>query len=347
MTARAAILIAACVAWCGVGAGADPPALRVYLPRTVLAEASSLQLGSVTVVRCRDDQLAKRASAVAMGRAPWPKEKIVITRRTILSRLASAGILPARVELTGAEKVAVGRAEKVVSVADILKAAGEFLETSRPGPTGEAPDREARDLGAFCGWRLSGGPAELVVPVTGDIELKARLAKGAPPGHVKVQVEAVAGGATLAVRNVMYKLIYPTRRAVTTKEILPGQVITKKNATVETVMVERRPASDWTDPYGKIAARRIPAETVIRPGLVRDPKPALLVRRNQTVLMRVQGFGFVVTAIAQALQDGHCGQYIKVRNVDTKRIVTARVTFDGTVEPLMRSARAPLASSGS
>ena len=347
MAARAAILIVACVAWCGVGAGADPPAVRVYLPRTALAEADSLQLGGVAVVRSRDEKLAKRASAVAMGRAPWPKEKIVITRRTILSRLASVGILSDQVELTGAEEVAVGRAEKVIRVADILRAAGAFLEARRPGPTGEARDRAAGDLDASCGWRLSGRPTELVLPATGDIELQAGLAKGAPPGYVKVQVAAVGGGETLAVRNVMYKLIYPMRRAVTTKEILPGQVITKKNAKVETVMAERRPASDWTAPYGKIATRHIPAETVIRPGLVRDAKPALLVRRNQTVLMRVQGFGFVVTAIGQALQDGHCGQYIRVRNVDTRRIVTAKVTFDGTVEPLMRSPQAPLASSGS
>ena len=323
MKARNAILLVASLVLCGAAAGANVPAVRVYLPRTVLVSSDSLSLGAISVIRCGDEQLTKKAAAVGMGRAPWPKERITFDRRTILSRLASAGIRASQVNITGAEKVSVGRDEKVIRPEEILKAAGELLEKDRPGPTG-------------CRWRPSGGPADLVVPSAGDVQLKARLLKDAPSGYVKVRVTAAADGGTLAVRDVMYKLVYPTRQAVTTKEVPPGAVISEKNAKVDTVMVERRPATDWTAPFGMIATRPLAPGTVIRPPLVREAKPALAVRRNQTVLMRIDGFGFTVTAVGQALQDGRCGEFIKVRNVDTRRTVTAKVRFDGTVEPILK-----------
>lgn len=336
MSARTVILITSFLVPCGAAAGADAPSLRLYLPRSVLAKADALALGSISVIRCKNDRLAKKAAAVAMGRAPWPKETIIIDRRTILSRLASSGIPPARVRITGAEKVSVRRNEKVISTAEILGAAGEFLEKNRPGPAGGATNRQGRDAKTSWGWRLSGRPKELVVPAADNIKLKTTRIKDAPPGYVKVQVAAVGDGRTLAGRTVMYKLVYPTQRAVATEEILPGEVITKKNAKLETALVDRRPAPGWNAPYGKIATRPIRAGTIIQPGLARDAKPALVIRRNQSVLMRVQGFGFIVTAIGQALQDGRRGDFIKVRNVDTRRIVTAKVTFDGTVEPMLK-----------
>jgi flagella basal body P-ring formation protein FlgA len=60
-----------------------------------------------------------------------------------------------------------------------------------------------------------------------------------------------------------------------------------------------------------------------------------VIQRNQTVRLRVQGAGFLITGVGQALQEGRVGEYIKVRNVDSKRVVTGRVAFDGAVEPVI------------
>ena len=103
---------------------------------------------------------------------------------------------------------------------------------------------------------------------------------------------------------------------------------------METVMVERRPKPDWTAPFGMIVTRHLSAGTIIPHGLIRPARPAVIVRRNQTVVMRIQGFGFTISAIGQALENGRRGDVIKVRNVDTKRVITARGGFDGTVRPL-------------
>ncbi len=34
------------------------------------------------------------------------------------------------------------------------------------------------------------------------------------------------------------------------------------------------------------------------------------------------------------MQEGRAGEYIKVRNVDSRRVISAKVNKDGTVEPV-------------
>ena len=45
--------------------------------------------------------------------------------------------------------------------------------------------------------------------------------------------------------------------------------------------------------------------------------------------------GFTISGTGLALQDGRPGDFIRVRNVDSKRIVVAKVTADGTVAPVI------------
>ena len=69
-------------------------------------------------------------------------------------------------------------------------------------------------------------------------------------------------------------------------------------------------------------------------GMAGPVKPKLLLKRNQNVVIKVDKLGLVVTAIGKAMQDGRAGEYIKVRNVDSNRIILVRVNEDQTVEPV-------------
>jgi len=168
----------------------------------------------------------------------------------------------------------------------------------------------------------------------GEFGLKARLAKDAPRGFVKVTVAAVDGKRELASSVLTFKLIYPVRQTVATKDIPVGSAVTEANAKVRIVMMEQAPKGEWTPPYGMVASRAIPAGSVIRPALLRAKKTEIVVRRNQAVTMRIEGIGFVVTALGRALQQGRVGDVIKVRNVDSRRIINATVRSDGTVQPI-------------
>ena len=85
--------------------------------------------------RRKDSELAEEAGAVAMGRAPWSREEIVIDRRTILSRLAASGIDRRRVRMSGAQQVKVRRQEQFIGVDRISRAAEAFPAKSQDEST--------------------------------------------------------------------------------------------------------------------------------------------------------------------------------------------------------------------
>jgi flagella basal body P-ring formation protein FlgA len=87
---------------------------------------------------------------------------------------------------------------------------------------------------------------------------------------------------------------------------------------------------------GDLVARRpLRAGTVIRPGMIGIAKPQIILKRNQNVIIKFDKFGLVITATGKAMQDGRTGECIKVKNVDSQRIIMARVLEDGTVEPVI------------
>ncbi|KPK85893.1 MAG: hypothetical protein AMJ81_02460 [Phycisphaerae bacterium SM23_33] len=304
-------------------ASGEKPALLIYLPRDVSVETGTIRLGTVSVVRSADKELAEKARAVPLGRSPWPKEQILLDRQTILSRLACCGIPAAAVNITGAPKVAVTGKQKVISPDTIRNCAESYLTSHPPEPRG-------------CKWRLVGTPEEMVLPVAEGIELKAQPAEDAPRHHVKLKVAAGSDGRELAASQVLFRLVYPTQQAVATKPVAPGQRITPENIKIETVMTLDPPDGSWTPPYGMLSTTSLSAGTVIRPGLVAPAKPAVVVRRNQNVIMRIEGQGFTIAGLGQALQDGRPGEFIKVRNIDSQRVVVAKVAFDGTVRPVFK-----------
>jgi flagella basal body P-ring formation protein FlgA len=59
-----------------------------------------------------------------------------------------------------------------------------------------------------------------------------------------------------------------------------------------------------------------------------------MLERNQTVIIRIDKPGLAVTAMGKSMQQGKLGELIKVKNIDSQRVILARVNEDGTVEPV-------------
>jgi flagella basal body P-ring formation protein FlgA len=307
----------------GRGAG---HVVRLYLPRSVSVTGDTLRLGQITVVRCDDESLTAKVSAIPMGRAPSPAEKIAFGREIILGRLAVHGVRAERVRLTGADTIAVVGQGQLIPAAEIVARAEQFLKDSRIIPASQR-------------WRVARKPQDMVLSRRGKVTLTPELADHSPADHVLVLVRATRGTARVGTAKVLFRRIYPASRAVATREITPGQAVTPANARVETIMTDSRPDANWSAPYGMVATRRIAAGSVVHTGAVRRKRQPVVVRRNQNVIMRIAGPGFSITATGLALQDGKVGESIRVRNVDSKRVITAHVNADGTVEPSFEEAR--------
>jgi flagellar basal body P-ring formation protein FlgA len=301
-------------------------ALQVYLPRAVQVEGESLTLGDIAVVRGDNEKLAATVAAVSLGRAPLSKEEITLDRPTILGRLRASGVETSQVTLSGSDKVVVGRKEVVWPVGDLVKAAEACLAKDRPSPAGST-------------WRMTRPPTEIVAPAGREARLEARLVAQEVTGEAKVEVAVIVDGRRVAAQAALFRLSYVCREAVATVDLAAGAVMTPENVTIRTVASDAPPVSDWTPPFGQVASQPIRQGAVIRSAQTRTTSVGVAIRRNEAVVMRIQGDGFLLTGLGLALEDGRPGTFIKVRNVDSGRVITAKVAPDGAVEPVFEGAK--------
>lgn len=296
-------------------------ALRIYLPREITIDSDTLELGHVGVVR-GEESLAAKASGISLGQISLPGQQITFDRHTILSRLASNGIPSSIVSLTGAEEVKVSREHQVIEGSRFVEAALSFVKKNTPDES-------------VCEFNPVRVPEDLVLPgLSQDINLVPCFDKSDAKNLVKIRIAAFSGDEEVGMREVVFRLKYTGHRAVTVVDIPRGGVINTENVKVEQTISNYPEPDNWTAPYGLIAKRQLQSNTVIRPEMVEYPEPPVLLKRNQNVVIKIDRMGLLITANGKAVQDGRVGECIRVRNVDSQRVIMAKVNEDGTVEPV-------------
>jgi len=296
--------------------------LQIHLPREVTVQGNLLILGQISVVR-GDPALAATAAQVALGQFSVPGQKAILDRPTILSRLASQGIPGERVRLTGAEAVTVRRFQKTISAEEFLEMGKTFLRQHPPGP-------------AICETIPTVKPKDLILPgQSADLQVTPRFVRTAARGFVTVQITVTGNGKECGVREIPFRLKYQCHRVVTAKEIPEGTALTPENVRIESVVADQPEPAGWKPPYGLVAVRTLAADTEIRSEMASSAQSPVAVLRNETVVIRIQRPGLMVTAVGVALQEAHAGEYVKVRNVDSNRVIICKVNADGTVEPIL------------
>lgn len=302
-------------------AAASAP-LHLHLPREVTVQGSLLTLGQISVVR-GDSALVATAARVGLGQFSMPGQKAILDRPTILSRLASQGISAGQVRLTGAETVTVRRFQKIISMEEFIEIGKTFLRQHPPGP-------------AICETTPTVKPKDLILQgQVQDLQVTPRFVRTATRGFVTVQITVTADGKNCGVREIPFRLRYQCRRVVTVKEVPEGTPLLPENVKVETVVSDQPEPANWTPPYGLVAARTLAADTEIRGDMAGAAQSPVVVLRNETVVIRIQQPGLTVTAVGVALQEARAGEYVRVRNADSSRVVVCKVNADGTVEPTL------------
>ncbi|MCL5283062.1 MAG: flagellar basal body P-ring formation chaperone FlgA [Planctomycetes bacterium] len=281
-----------------------------------------LTLGQVSVVR-GDPALVTAAAEIGLGQLSMPGQKAVLDRPTILSRLAAQGIPAAQVRLTGAEAVTVHRFQRTISTEEFIEMGKAFLRQHPPGPSISATIPTVK-------------PKELVLPgQAADLQVTPRYVRTAARSSIAVQIVVTVDGKECGVREIPFRLKYQGHRVVTVQEIPEGAALSPENIKVETVESDQPEPANWKPPYGLIAVRKLAAATEVRGDMTHTADPPVVVLRNEAVVIRIQRPALVVTAMGVALQEARAGEYIKVRNVDSSRVVLCKVNTDGTVEPLL------------
>ncbi len=295
--------------------------LRIYLPREVTVKEANLTLGQISIIQGRESLVAK-ANNVAIGRISVTNQNVVIDRPTVLSRLACSGIPSSMVVFQGAKETTVKQKQRVIGSQELVVLAKSFLK-SHPLDT------------SVCQWSVIRTPKDLVIPEGGEeVQYSPRLVLSRAKNQAKVEITVSSAGKKIGIRDVFFALKYNCRQAVTTIPVAKGTIIGPENVKVEVIPSNYPEPSDWAAPYGLIAKRPLTAKTILRPYMTESRKSPIIVKRNQSVVIRIEKPGFLITAAGITLEDGRTGEHIKVRNVDSKRIILARISEDGSVEPV-------------
>lgn len=317
-----ALVICLAAANCKADRTEKDPALRIYLPREVTIKDNFLKLGQVGILRGEESIVAK-ASEISLGQLSVPGQEIVVGRSMILSRLACNGIAASKVVLTGAEKVRIKQQHQTVKSSDFIETAKSFLEKNPPHSS-------------VCQVHPVRVPRDLIVPGPGkDIKLTAHLVPSRSGNQARVRVTAVADGKKIGTREVAFALKYNRRTAIALADIPAGTVLTAENVKIEKTISNRPEPAGWKAPYGLIAKYKIVANSKIRRTMTGPVESAIVVKRNQAVIIRIERPGLLITAIGKTKQRGRVGEYIKVLNISSGRVIFAKINEDGTVEPVL------------
>ena len=181
-----------------------------------------------------------------------------------------------------------------------------------------------------------------------DITASVTLVPIGSINQAKVKVSVLSGGQVIDTRDIAFILKFDGYKLVAKTDIPRGSVITSGNVELKKVISNYPDPSNWARsfyseiteektafmPEGLVAKRKLVKGSVIYSGMIGPPRPKVILERNQNVLIKIDKFGLVITTMGKAMQDGREGECIRIQNVDSQRIIMARVVEDGTVEPV-------------
>jgi flagella basal body P-ring formation protein FlgA len=236
--------------------------------------------------------------------------------------------------LSGAEKIVV-RQESLTVTSEVL--ADKARDALKDFPMHES----------VCQVALIRGPTHVVLPNTDEaLSLKIESINQVSDNQIRVRLEVFQGDTKLAFRDVVFGLKYRMYRLVTNADIATGTAIDDTLVRVVKGISDRLiqlkdDAFCMQDAEGKVTVRKglvamrsLPAGVVIRPGMLGTPEKEILVKRRQSVVIRLENLGLMVSAMGVAQDEGCVGEVIRVKNADSNRIIMAQVNADGSVSPV-------------
>ena len=327
VVSRIVVLVLICVvvfpvlSWAKDEKAIESTSLDIYIPREVTIKDDAIQLGNVCIIR-GDAGLVAKVGAIGLGRLCVPGQEIVVDRSVVLGRLLGSGISLSNVVFSGAEKVSIKRQEQVIEGERFVEAARSFL-VKNPVGSGSIKLRVLRV------------PKPLIVPgLSKDIKFSFRFLGRRTGSRPKVQVVVLADGKRLGTRDVSFLVRYYCRQMVAKVDIQSGDALSSENVRVEKLLSMSPEPVNWSPGFGLISKRYISANSVISPRMIGSASPELVFKRNAKVIIRIDCPGFVVTATGKSVSDGRVGEYVKVRNIDSNRIILCKVNSDGSVGPV-------------
>ena len=302
-----------------VSNAAAQPAVKVDVRPTSSVDRDMVMLGDIAAIDGDDPQLVARLKSVTVARSPLPGSKRNLSAGEVMIRLKQAGIDTARIQLITPAAASITRKSVTIEGRQIKEIVKDFVRRNLPNPRVEVTIKEIRV------------PEKLVLP---GGQVRYEVTSG-PRGET---LGTFAVGVTFRVNESYERKIWAkvtlealADAVVTVRALGRYRPITEDDIAVRKIDLSELPANAITDPeevIGKRTKRAVHSNRVLSTDLVELPP---LVKRGDLVTIVAQMEGLKITTLGQVKKKGRQGERIPVLNMDSKKVIFARVLDANTV----------------
>lgn len=302
------------IAFLPVGESLAGERLLINLKDEAAVASDRVFLKDVANLRGPDSNQIEKLANISLGLTPTFGETAILSRHQIGELMKPViGPLPLDV-FAGASAVQIrlqGRQITADDIATILKS--HLLETT----TWRESEITIRSIGNLNGIELP--PEDGVLRVSSNAAIMGQRRISAP-------IEMLYGGRSLRNFWITAEIGIRAEVLTATRKISSGTTLTSNDVTPKYVDISDLHGSYARNPediVGKTSRRTLSAGDPLTRENFAEP---LLVKSGETVRLRLERDGLVLTSLAKAEQNGKLGQMIRVRNIDFSTLLKAQVT---------------------
>lgn len=305
-------------AWPAAPDASPTAVIRVY--DRVEIESDDVLLGQIAGVEGSDPRWIQQLKDIVIGKAPLPGKSRQYDQRYLQMRLKQHQVDLSAIILEVPQRVEVVRSHVTIEEEEIRQIVSEFILRNISQDNKTVRIKDIRVPEAVI---LSKGRIAYKVSTPRGLELAGRCSIAVDfsvDGHLQKRVWATA----------TVEILGPV--LVTRKPLGRYKPITEDDIELQTMDLTDLPADVMTDPgevLGKRMRRAVGARIPLRADLIELPP---LVKRGDLVTIVAESNGMKITTLGEVKKKGRLGERIPVVNMDTKKILHARVIDSKTVK---------------
>ncbi len=294
--------------------------LEINVQSFTLVKSHKVRLGDIARITGDEPDVVKTVQSIVLASAPALNRSIIMGKNLIKKALLRNGFDLKEVKFVFPEKITIKNKLTRISEDEVKKAIREFIYKNMPWQKDQAKVTKIDYKG------------DIVLP-DGEIQQEIIAKENSSfIGKVPLVLEFKRNGKVLKRKkiNPIVEVLMPI--VLTKVSLKRGQIISRNDVYIERQWKSKVSANIYNsedDVIGKKATRNIRAGQPLKKSLLEIPED---ISRGDKVTILAESKTLKITIPGIARENGKKGEIIKVKNIDSKKIIYARVIDSTTVK---------------